>query len=465
MSEQPLPGQIPPGQDSGPGQKAASGRELVASREPKSKPRVALERAQQALRLVSANLPHLSGLARIARLKVTRRTPVASVAASGLVLVNPDVYATVPLLDGAFVLAHELMHLALDTHGRQGNSDPLLVNFAHDYLINDMLYNESAREPPLGGLFLSGAREKSLEELVADLQKEVGGRKRFCWNPRGGKGKKSSDAGNYPLRRAMQDAGLVPRDQTETLDPGLARGDVIPSDREEEFEPEIDPNTRKRLREQVRREAAKAASLSEMRKKIDAASQPDAAPQRGEAMLRAIRDAYDTPWELALQRWLDAVAPGDRSYLRPSRRRVKQSNVVLPGRRREGWTLHILLDTSGSMTDFLPRALGAISFFAEGAGVAEVHVLQCDEEVTHDDWVDPEDLAEFRVGGFGGSDMAPGINRLAEDPEVLSVLVLTDGYIYYPSAEPPFRVLWVLIGDRYPDFQPPYGDVIEMNLS
>jgi predicted metal-dependent peptidase len=433
-------------------------------RETRPKSQVALERAKQALRLVSANLPHLSGLARLARLKVTRRTPVASVAASGLVLVNPDVYASVPLLDAAFVLAHELMHLALDTHGRQGNSDPLLVNFAHDYIINDMLYNELAREPPLGGLFRSGAREQSLEELVAKLGNEVSGRKRFCWNPRAGRRKDAPDSGCFPLRRALQDAGLVPRDQVETIDPGLARGDVIPGPREDEFEPEIDSTTRQRLRDQVRRAAAKAASLAEMRKKIDDASQPDVPPQRGEAMLRAIRDAYDTPWERALQRWLDAVAPGERSYVRPSRRRAQQSNVVLPGRRREGWTLHILLDTSGSMVEVLPRALGAISFFAEGAGVAEVHVLQCDEEVTHDDWVEPEDLAEFRIGGFGGSDMAPGINRLAEDPEIQSAMVLTDGYIYYPTLEPPYRLLWVLIGDRNRSFDPPYGEVMEMEL-
>ncbi len=116
------------------------------------------------------------------------------------------------------------------------------------------------------------------------------------------------------------------------------------------------------------------------------------------------------------------------------------------------------------MVEILPRALGAISFFAEGAGVAEVHVLQCDEEVTHDDWVEPEDLAEFRIGGFGGSDMAPGINRLAEDPEVLSAMILTDGFIYYPTVEPPYRLLWVLIGDYNRSFDPPYGEVMEMEL-
>ncbi len=236
---------------------------VPAMLEPEQVDRIALDRARQSLRLVSANLPHLSGLARLARLKVTRETSVAAVAASGLVLVNPDVYANIPLLDAAFVMAHELMHLALDTHGRQGNSDPLVVNFAHDYVINDMLNEELGREPPLGGLFIAGARNSSLEHLVGQFAKGQLTRNMVCWNPRAGGRRRQQGSGpsGYPMRRALQQAGLVPQDSIHTLDPASARGDVIPQDREDQFEPHIDPATRQRLREQVRRAAAKAASL------------------------------------------------------------------------------------------------------------------------------------------------------------------------------------------------------------
>jgi predicted metal-dependent peptidase len=437
----------------------------IATPQPKTLQRVALERAHQALRLVPADLPHLSGLSRLVRLKVTRRTAVASIAASGLMLVNPDVFAYIPRLDAAFIMAHELMHLALDTHGRQGNSPPLLVNFAHDYIINDMLAEDTGREPPLGGLFQSGMREKSLEELVGQMQKEGIAQEVASWRPGAGRGKKPGQSpANSPITRALQEAGLVPKEQRERLDPGLARGDMIPSDREDEFEPEIAPGLRQRLREQVRRAAAKASSLGALRKKMADANQNPSEPARGEALMRAIRKAYDTPWERALQRWIDAVAPGERTYMRPARRRHHQSDVVLPGRRRDGWMLHILLDTSGSMVDILPRALGAIAYFAENAGVTEVHLVQCDIEVTHDDWIDPDKLAEYSVRGFGYSEMAPGMNYLAQDPEVRSVLVLTDGYISYPSAEPPFNVLWVLIGDLDRDFKPLYGNVVIMEL-
>ena len=116
------------------------------------------------------------------------------------------------------------------------------------------------------------------------------------------------------------------------------------------------------------------------------------------------------------------------------------------------------------MTDVLPRALGAIAAFCEAANVAVVHVVQCDIEVTHDDWLDPAELARYRVAGFGGSDMTPGMVRLADDPEVTSALVLTDGYIAFPADEPPYRVLWGLLGEARDDFDPPYGEVVRLDL-
>ena len=96
--------------------------------------------------------------------------------------------------------------------------------------------------------------------------------------------------------------------------------------------------------------------------------------------------------------------------------------------------------------------------------VAQVHVIQCDIEVTHDDWLEPPELLEYRVAGFGGSDMTPGIRYFAIDPEVQSILVLTDGYITIPTDEPPYRVLWGLIGEYSEGFEPPYGDVVKMKL-
>lgn len=430
---------------------------------------LAVLRALSALRLASASLPHLSGLARLVRLKASRRVEVAAVSSSGLILIHPDVFAEISAVDAAFVLAHELLHLALDTHGRQGHAPALLTNYAHDYIINDMLREEFDRNPPLGGLDMEGAREQSLEKLIADLAGLSTANWR-CWQ--GGKRSRSlrTSVARTNLTRAMEDAGLVPPSpklEVERLDPRLSAGDLIPDNREAEFEPEMTPGLRKVMRDEVRREAVRAGALSQIRQQIEGgADSPGAAdlPQRGSALLQAIRDAYAVPWELALQRWFDATSPGDRTYARPTRR-GQCSTLVRAGRRRLGHTLHIVLDTSGSMGDVLPKALGAIAVFCEASNVTEVHLVQCDEEVTGDQWVDPEELAEFRVTGYGLSDMSPGMLHLANDPEVESVLVLTDGAISYPAEPPAYRVLWALIGDYDSSFAPTYGDVVCMSES
>jgi len=438
---------------------------------------VALVRAKQALRLVCAELPHLAGLAHLSRLKASRYYPVAAVSNSGLVCVNPDVFAHIPLADAAFVLAHELLHLALDTHRRQGGADPLLVNIAHDYVINDILADDMGRLAPLGGLVRPGARAESLEALVIELSKRGRGGRVGVWSAGGRRrGHRRPPPGKSPIRQALEEAGLVPPEAPPPPDPTdpleadgkSPLGDLITATQDAALEPDLSPEERQKLREVIRRAAAKALGLGALRAKFDAAQGGDDAapsgPQRGEQMVKALRTAYQPPWQLALQHWMDAVAPAGRTYARASRRGAdRDDGVVLCGRFREGWTLHIVLDTSGSMADVLPKVLGTIGSFCDGAGVSEVHVLQCDVEVTRDEWLEPAQLAEYKIAGFGGSDMSPGLNRLAEDPEVTAALVLTDGYIDIPKEEPPYSVLWALFTSGYGrnnEFKPSYGEVL-----
>jgi predicted metal-dependent peptidase len=439
--------------------------------------RTAVQQARRALKLVSANLPHLAGLAHTVRLRPSRRYPVAAIGPSGLLLVNPWVFAEAALADLVFVLAHELLHLALDTFGRTGNADPYLVNVAHDWVINDILTAELRRPVPLGGLVREGARRESLEMLVSQLGRD-GDRPDGCWTserPRPQRRRRSRlPQPRSAIQEQLEKLGLVspepapeesaaPEQEEPTEYPP---GDALTEGEEAAEEPELSPPQRRRQRERIRREAVKAVSLQELRSQMEkqagggaGAAEEDAS----EAFIEAIRTAYQPPWQLALQHWLDAVAPGPRSFARPSRRGADRDDVILPGRKREGWTLHVVLDTSGSMAGTLPHVLGLMASFCEGAGVSDVHLLQCDVGVTRDDWTDVSQLGRYPIAGFGGSDMTPAMLRLAEDPEVAAVLVLTDGYIDFPAQEPPYAVLWGLVsGDS--SFDPPYGTVVHVSV-
>lgn len=437
---------------------------------PDSQDQLALANAGKALRLVSANLPHLAGLCHSVRLKVSRKHSVAAIGASGLLLINARVFAEQSLPNLAFVMAHELMHLALDTFGRGGKADPLLVNIAHDYVINDILSVELGRTVPLNGLVRHGARQESLEALVAELARtHQSGKPRECWSIRRDK-KTRKKAPKSAITEQLEKLGLIPQEAEESVDEDedYPEGDILTSDEESELEPELGPRERLATRERVRREAVRAISLKELRAEI--AKHAAKAQGQGEdggatqTLMEAVATAYQPPWQLALQHWLDAVAPGPRSFGRPSRRGAdRDDGVILPGRKREGWTLHIVMDTSGSMVDTLPHVLGLISSFCDGAGVNQVHILQCDIGVTADEWIDPAELEHFKVTGFGGSDMSPAMNALADDPEVMAVLVLTDGLISYPAEEPPYAVLWGLVDGHY-SFDPPYGTVVHVQL-
>lgn len=445
----------------------------------KTQEQIAAERALKGLKLVSASLPHLSGLAHAVRIRVTRLYPVAAISESGLLAVHPRVFAEEPMGDLVFVLAHELLHLALDSFGRNGNADPRLANIAHDFIINDILREELGRDVPLHGLSLPGARRKSLESLVTELSQGMhGGGNGSCWTIQRRSAKSKTKAGKSQLQAEMEKAGLVaPESAEQPEEPQEQEGnrdeDMMSEEDERHLEPQQSNVERAKQLAKVKREAVRAANLHEIRGRLaNTGATPGLSGGQGsgdddgasEAFLEAVRTAYQPPWQLALQHWLDAVQPGPRSYARASRRNGGtggSDDLILPGRKREGWTLHVILDTSGSMVDTLPRILGLLGSFCDAAGCTDIHILQCDVGVTSDEWIDPARLDQYRIVGYGGSDMGPAMARLMEDPEVAAVLVLTDGYIDYLSEEPPYAVLWGLV-DGDPNFSPSYGTVVHV---
>jgi predicted metal-dependent peptidase len=383
----------------------------------------AISAALSALRTIPAFLPELAELCPAVTVATDERVPTAGIFPSGRMVLSPTWFASLSAADALFVVAHELMHLLLRTHDRRGGEDARIVNIAHDYIINDMLSDALGRDVPASGLEMPGARNMSLEELA------------------------------HQIRRMRDDEPFSSfLGANEALD-------VLDEDLEKEWFPE-------ELREidlageKVRQLALRAASVGELRRVLEAASTAgDAGSGGGHATFDALRSAYRPPWQEALQTWMEATAPGARSYARASRRGADRTDVVLAGRRREGWTLHIVLDTSGSMLHELPRILGTIASFCEGANVSMVHILQCDVAVTKDEIVDVEQLRSFELGGFGGSDMSPAMLRLADDPEVGAAIVITDGAIDYPVEPMPYAVLWAV---TTPWFRPPYGTIVCM---
>jgi len=391
------------------------------------------QRVAHGLRMVTVPFPHLAGLVAAAQVVVEPRLPTMGVFASGRLAVNADFVRRLNDADLQFVLAHEMLHLALRTHDRAKGSGHLEFNYAHDYIINDLLRAELGRTTiPANGLDMPGARERSAEEIVIEMRRKQD-------------------------RRASR---------TRVWDgspgaPGTGEddGDVLSEERERALYPK-EAEAAKARREQLKALAAKALSLAEAMGALKGTR--GLLPGSGRQNVDALRGLYRTPWQLALQRWMESAAPGERTFTRPSRRESGAPDVVLPGRLRQGWLLNVVLDTRASMADDLPRALGAIADFCDAAGVDQVRLVQCDAAVTADAFVDPADLASYEIAGYGGSDVTPALEHLADDSRTRAAIVLTDGDVGFPAEAPPYDVLWVLPRASMTGFAPPYGRVVVM---
>jgi predicted metal-dependent peptidase len=411
-----------------------------------------LDRIAEGFRRVGLTFPYLSGLIQKVEVRLDRRVESIGIFASGRLVVNPEFVRSLSAPDLQFVLAHQLYHLMLRTHERAEGTDALDFNHAHDFIINDMLREElQAPEIPAGGPDWAGARLLSAEHILGEMQRDAWRRPSRSWDARPGAGRSGDFSDEDMPGEGAPGEGTPAR-----------TGDVFDSARERELFPETQPRDQQARVRAVQDQAAQAASLQALMESMSGRGKgSDPAGQQG--MVAALRGLYRPPWELALQRWLESVAPSDRSYARPSRRGADRTDVVLPGRKREGWTLHIVLDTSGSMVDEVPRALGAIADFCEAIGVEQVHLIQCDTAVGSDEVLAPAELHEWRVTGYGGSDLTPAMLRLAEDPDVSAAVVLTDGEIDYPEHAVPYAVLWVLPAWKDAgQFAPRYGKVIGM---
>lgn len=400
-----------------------------------------MSRITRGLRMVTAPFPHLAGLAAAVRVTIDSGVPTMGVFASGRLVANPDFTARLSGDDLVFVLAHELLHLALRTHERARGSGQLEFNYAHDYIINDMLRHALGLEKiPAGGLDMPGARDRSAEEIVVEMRRagKFADSRTQVW-----------EGEAVTVEQAMG-AGKSAGDAQQM-------GDVLDARREREMFPQDSADQEQRaraMRDLAQRGMALAKALGALRGR-------GAAPGSTKQTVRALRGVYHAPWQIALQRWLESVSPGERTFTRASRRGAEREDVVMPGRQRYALRLNILLDTSASMSEDIPLALGAVADFCEAAGVDEIRVVQCDTAVTSDETLSPGELAEYDVKGYGGSDLTAAFQMLGEDPRVSAVIVVTDGDIAFPPDPPPYAVLWAIPGATT-TFAPRYGRVISM---
>lgn len=317
-----------------------------------------------------------------------------------------------------FVLAHEVMHNALEHHIRRQSRSHRLFNIACDYAINGELVGCKVGKMPAGGLIDPRFTGLGAEEIYRILQDE---------NPGSGDAD-GSDPGGCG---AVLD-GCAPHD-----------------------------------------EAAKAELRAEIQTQIRQAAMTAKAAQAGAlpAAVQRIIEELLTPkvdWRAVLRRFIDESSHRDFSWARPNRRLIPHG-LHVPSTISDGVShIVIAVDTSGSidndiLRDFAAEVNGA---FGEGA-VDRLTVIYADAAVAHIEEFETGDELVLHPAGGGGTAFADTFETITQRfPEARAAIYLTDLYVWEFGEEPAMPVLWGVYG-RTKDFgslTPPFGELINISV-
>jgi predicted metal-dependent peptidase len=354
------------------------------------------------------------------RLKGRETHSVETMATDGVSLFYNPVFVdtlTTPELVG--VLAHEVLHPALQHHTRRGSRSPRRWNEACDYAINPLVV-DAGLSLPKGVLLEDRFRGMSAERIYNLLGEEE--------EDGNGDQEGSTNAGGEP--NAPVTAGGI--------------GQVLDA-------PEPQEADGKDIVEQARAwqiAVEQAQTLSKIAGKV---------PAGLERSLDAAEEAQIDWRELLRRSWSETNA-ADYSWTRPNRRHIWQG-LYLPGITREGvGEIVVAMDCSGSVSARQLSLFEAeIRSILEGQRPERVHVLYFDTRIHKVDvYVAGQPISLAPVGG-GGTDFRPCFDWLKEHQLQPQMLVfLTDLYGTIPDEAPNYPVLWASTGAR----TAPFGQLV-----
>ncbi|SPL65383.1 vWA domain-containing protein [Ochrobactrum soli] len=318
-----------------------------------------------------------------------------------------------------FVLAHEVMHNALEHHIRRQSRKPGRWNDACDYAINGELVECKVGKMPERGLLEARFTGLSAEEIYRILDDENNGD-----DSAEGQGDTGGCGG--------------------TMD-GCAQHD----------------------------EAAKAELRAEMQTQIRQAAMTAKAAQAGKlpAGVQRIIDELLMPkvdWRAVLRRFIDESSTRDFSWSRPNRR-LLPLGLVTPGTVSDGVShIVIAVDTSGSIDEptlnaFAAEVRGA---FEEGS-VDKIDVVYCDAAINHTEQFEMGDELFIRAVGGGGTRFSPVFEWVTEKAaDTKLVIYLTDLLCNDFGDEPHCPVIWAHYGTKsqFQQLSPnvPWGECVHI---
>lgn len=313
---------------------------------------------------------------------------------------NPAFFDTLDIEETKFVLAHEVMHVAL-MHGlRLQSREHRLWNVACDYAINYMLHQAKfklVKSCLLDSKYAGMSAEQIYEKLLQD-----------------GKSKK-----NQPSDALGNDV-QAPKNQ-DAADMAAAK-------------------------QKIQQRVAQAANIARMAGKTSA----DIERLVGEILHPQV------PWRDLLRDYMMQVSKEDESW---SRRNRRFQSTYLPSRFSERMgEIVVIGDSSGSVGEReLSMIAAEIRAIADQLKPAAVRVVWADTQVKREEVYEESDVIELHPAGGGGTDMRVPL-QYVEQYEPPVVVLITDGYTPWPRSEPPYPLIVVCTTNQ----QVPIGNVVRL---
>ena len=336
------------------------------------------------------------------------------------------------------LVAHEVMHLALEGKMRKGSRQHKKWNVAQDIVINHIL-QQNGFELPEGGL---NPRRGEIEIPYPDGAVKITGLDDHNFESVYNELKDHDEDGDGPGPEGYDEP-------------------VIETDEDGGF-PLEGGGGQKGDDQDWGRIRRKAASHAKSQGKL---------PHGMDDEIEAIEDGK-ADWRSILHRFITEAIPNDTTFARPSRLtrtlRSQGVNTFLPDDDSEGLDVYIALDTSGSISrnelqDFVDEVAGIIGGFAEVNITMILHTADVYHTVRLEN-ASVEEVNDALDIKTGGTDHRPVFEWIENNANGRSQVLVsfTDGYTTVPEEVPGIDTVWVINNHDIGIEQLKFGEVVNV---
>jgi predicted metal-dependent peptidase len=300
------------------------------------------------------------------------------------------------------IVAHEVMHCALDHMGRRQARQPRRWNQACDYAVNPIL-EDAGLEVGKDWLNAPGFKNMTADAIYNQLPEDD----------------KNGDNGHGEPLDATIDAPAT------DAAVNAAEWQVAVS--------------------QAAQEASKAGKLpKQLQRFVDEMLKPK------------------VDWRAVMRRFAQQISRNDYNWSRPDKKFLA-AGLYMPSLYTESLgKIAIGIDTSGSIDKKTLDAFNAeVVDIVSTARPTETDVYYCDARVAHQETFGPHDMIKLEPHGGGGTAFKPVFDAIAKKGDMpVCAIYLTDLYGEHNFPAPPYPVLWVCTSDVVGSF----GETVKLEL-